>query len=97
MCKQIALSIPQIPWEVDATSHAQMLEEHGYVKTFPSAEETAQETLSGPRSYSVSQTKTSRTGLAETVESIPKFLSDMVLLSSMEMPQAGGLCSTGLS
>ena len=28
MCKQIALSIPQIPWEVDATSHAQMLEDH---------------------------------------------------------------------
>ena len=28
ICKQIALSIPQIPWEVDATSHAQMLEDH---------------------------------------------------------------------
>ena len=28
ICKQIALSIPQIPWEIDATSHAQILEEH---------------------------------------------------------------------
>ena len=28
ICKQIALSIPQIPWEIDATSHAQIFEEH---------------------------------------------------------------------
>ena len=28
ICKQIALSIPKIPWEIDATSHAQILEEH---------------------------------------------------------------------
>ena len=28
ICKQIAMSIPQIPWEIDATSHAQIFEEH---------------------------------------------------------------------